>query len=187
MNIFGVGAKLALISLIFLLALGATTWFTGQAISAQKNSAVQLALAGRQRATVRRLVSEVVLRSAGLPGEDPEEFRQRLLDTVRILQSGGSTQVDILDNATFVIPAETSPEVLGSLREQQQVLEELVTASRGKDLETLRSVANRAVEKADTTTGLLTGARRTPWTRSCASKPSWPRAPPCWACSSPGW
>lgn len=122
-----VATKITLISVFFVVALGAIIWFTAEAVNAQENDARIIQFVGRQRMLQKQHVIEVLLLMQGKTTRAAlDETRALWRDTQDKLINGGEVQVRMGSTERTRIPAAADPVLLSRLEKQRDNIEEAI-------------------------------------------------------------
>jgi PAS domain S-box-containing protein len=137
--------RIAAILAVYLVVIGAIIVSNARATSAERDAALVVNVAARQRAFAERYVKDVVLRLDGYQAA-PEEDAHDLQVNARALLSGGVVEaVQGADGTVRIPPPGRDTKVIAKLRQEQRLIERLVAV--GRDLLRTGSVAPGGLDR----------------------------------------
>ena len=120
---------IAAILAVYLVVIGAIIVSNARATSAERDAALVVNVAARQRAFAERYIKDVVLRLDGYQAA-PEKDAHDLQVNASALLSGGMVEAVQGADGTVRIPPASDPKVIDKLRQEQRLIERLVAVGR---------------------------------------------------------
>lgn len=122
----GLGLKLALIPLVFILAMITMILYVNYAQQARRFDADMLDMIGRQR-TLNQLYQKALLLENLAEKNDAAYWRDTFNDTLDALLNGGTALVYLRQDERITLPPAPTPEIAESLRKQRSLMQEITS------------------------------------------------------------